>query len=72
MAYISTEYCYKCCKDTDFINGECRDCKLKENERAHKEHFAKLDILTLEERVRELEKQMYNLSINPPWIEPRY
>lgn len=67
MAHIQTKYCYECCWDTTHTNGKCNACKGREAENRHREHFARLDSLSLEERVREIEKQLYNLNINPPW-----
>ena len=72
MAYISNEYCFECCKETRFMNGKCVDCQHKEKKRAHAEHFAKLDMMSLEERVRRIEKILYEQSKNPPWKEPTY
>jgi hypothetical protein len=70
MFYQPAVYCYKCCKETQHYNGDCGICKEKERQRAHKEHFAKLDTMTLEERIRRLELNEYHMSKNPPWIKP--
>ena len=70
--FYQVSYCYDCCKDTGHYNGKCGDCEAAKRERLHREHFAKLDSMTLEERVRAIEKSLYEMSINPPWVEPRY
>ena len=72
MAFIRKEYCYICCKDTYHTNGECDCCVEHKAMQKHREHFAKLDSMTLEERIRRLEKFEYELLINPPWVEPTY
>lgn len=72
MAYISNDYCYTCCKNTTHCNGKCGVCKEQAAEKHHREHFALLDSMTLEERVRRLEKIDYDNFTNPPWIEPTY
>jgi hypothetical protein len=69
---FNTQYCYDCCKETGHYNGKCGQCAAKENEKKHREHFAALDSMTLEERIRRLEKIDYNHIVNPPWIEPTY
>ena len=72
MAFIRNKYCYTCCKDTRHTNGDCNVCSAQKAENDHRKHFAKLDSMTLEERIRRLEKIEYQTSINPPWIEPTY
>ena len=67
MAFVRDEYCRECCKDTVHTNGKCNNCGESEAKKKHRDHFAKLDKMTLEERVREIEKQLYNLNNNPPW-----
>ena len=72
MALLQTKYCFECCAERAFYNGKCAVCEAKEKEREHREHFLRLDSMTLEERVRNIEKQLYVLQKNPPWIEPTY
>lgn len=71
MALIQNEDCIECGKITLHINGKCRDCESNKASRARREHFGKLDALTLEERIRRLEEIEYNDSINP-FIDPTY
>ena len=73
MAFCLTKFCCECAKETMHTNGKCGVCEGKEA-RQHKEaHFARLDKMTLEERVRELENISYNRSIEPvsfDWGQP--
>ncbi len=70
--FYEQKYCFDCCEDTGHYNGKCGICNDKLAEKAHREHFALLDSMTLEERIRKIEIQLYNMSINPPWVEPTY
>jgi hypothetical protein len=69
--YYELKYCYVCCRDRGHYNGKCGDCSAIESMKKHREHFALLDSMTLEERIRRLEKHEYEQNINPPWAEPR-
>lgn len=73
MAVNKQCLCIKCmkgftaiCNPTDHPS-ECPDCKNKENETKERIHFAELDTLTLDERVRRIEKRLYsrNIKIKP-------
>ena len=70
--FLEYKYCYECCRETNHHNGKCSICVAAESKRRYKQHFANLDAMTLEERVRLIEKTLYKMSINPPWIEPTY
>lgn len=64
--------CSECGKHTMHFNGKCGDCDTKKRDRTKRQHFGALDALTIEERLRRIEKQLYDLNTNPPWIEPTY
>lgn len=71
MAHVIREHCDRCKKTTIHINGICRDCAGKDTSRKRREHFGRLNALTIEERLRRLEEIDYNDSINP-FVEPTY
>lgn len=72
MAKLDRKHCPVCNKATTHINGRCSDCRAEEKSLHRREHFGKLSALTVEERLHRIEEQLYNMSQNPPWIEPTY
>jgi hypothetical protein len=70
--YLENKYCHECCKPTQFYNGKCGNCEIIRAEKEHRDHFACLDCMTLEERIRRLEKIDYEYRINPPWCDKLY
>jgi hypothetical protein len=65
MAFCQNKFCNECVKKTMHTNGDCDICKARKA-REHKEvYFARLDKITLEERVRELEINAYARFIEP-------
>jgi len=43
----------------------CSDCEKLEKEVKEKAHFDVLDSMTIDERVRRIEKILYDMSVNP-------
>lgn len=72
MALVQREHCGRCDSVTIHINGTCRECASKDADRKRREHFGKLNALTIEERLRLIEEWQYQQQINPPWIGPSY
>jgi len=62
MAYVTDWACMACGKHLRGIrpqNGLCYDCDTNQKDRKRRDHFGRLDALTLEERVREIEEWIY-------------
>jgi hypothetical protein len=70
--FYQNKYCYICCRNTDHHDGDCCICREQKEELEHREHFSKLNAMTMEERVRRIEHILYEQKKNPPWVEPRY
>lgn len=66
MAYIGLPVTCHVCKNTyaPINNNGCPHCVQIEKEAKRKAHFAALDQLTLEERIRKIEEWIY--SYKPP------
>ena len=66
MAYVQEGICSRCKKSKMIIssarqfNTICNDCLAEKAERKRERHFAILDNMTLEERVRRIEQWIYN------------
>ena len=61
MAYLNTEYCHRCERDTPHINGECGPC----SERESREKIAAWNALTTEEKLIDLRKRVEHLEHGP-------
>jgi hypothetical protein len=73
MALCLTKMCYECAKETMHTNGECDVCKTRAAKQHREIHFATLDSMTLEQRVRKLEEDAYEDSVRPApfdWSQP--
>jgi len=69
MAVARMAMCSKCSTkftafNTDMSPDVCSACKKTDDEVKEKAHFNELDKLTLEERIRKLEKWSYNHKCN--------
>lgn len=64
MAYVGPEQkCWKCQKTYRPINnGDCPHCAKAEADEKEAAHFAMLDELSLEERIRRIEKWIYHFK----------
>jgi len=65
MARLENWVCMEC-QTTQYSsvpkNRVCSKCKAKGNEQKEREYFQHIDSLTIEERLREIEKWIYNHS----------
>jgi hypothetical protein len=59
MAYCAEDYCYDCKEETMHTNGKCGVCTERDQKSHEKKHFDELNKMTLEERVRRIEKWIY-------------
>ena len=65
MAYVCDWTCKVCRKDFHTAVPDdytCCDCDKKVADRKRREYFGKLDALTIEERIREIEEWIYEHS----------
>jgi|GEM_PF-6589325 len=66
MVVITNDVCTKCHKlkqiisSAGQINTVCAECQLKEANEQRRAHFAELDAMSLEDRVRRIEEWIYN------------
>jgi len=70
MAFIIIRTCIKCGESYDdytslykMTSHTCAKCKNKESENRKQQHFDKLDNMTIEQRLRRIEKIQYNNSL---------
>ena len=70
MAFVTEMYCIKCeqTKSVSIPSGHptpvvCSQCKAKESEEIRKRHFRILDGMFVEERIRLVEEQLYDLLL---------
>ena len=74
MAYLTNTTCDQC--GAEFMGdlfrglGTCSKCVKVEEAKKKAAHFTRLDKMTLEERMRELEEIAYRRSITPPQYVP--
>jgi len=76
MAVAVQETCIKCANTfTDYRSGglttrniTCPDCRRKEDQAKEDMHFATLDSLTIEERIRRIEEWIYHYK--PQYVDP--
>jgi hypothetical protein len=75
MAYNRQIICVKCRQEKTIIVGSgsyrppvCDECRDKEKVAKEENHFDKLDQMTLEQRVRRIEKILYD----KPWKYMRF
>jgi hypothetical protein len=61
MAYVSHESCFKCERTTQHINGDCVDCKGKED----RARIAAWNSQTIEEKLQDLRIRMERLERGP-------
>lgn len=63
------KYCYECEKETRHYNGKCAICEANREIKERKGHFAKLDKMTVEERIRRIERILYGQGYPPTDID---
>ena len=75
MAYQTTITCRECGKNKQVIVpssggyvSECGECKAKIEQEMRDRHFAELDALSLEERIRRIEEWIYDYK--PTHVPP--
>jgi hypothetical protein len=70
MALLSTITCLECGKEKEVVYGVrdfrniCHECERAKEEAKATAHFKHLDSLTIEERLRNIEKALYGLNKN--------
>ena len=65
MAYISDMQCSECKEiKRQVITGDsmCSDCRRKTASKQRRMHLGSLSALTVEERIRRIEEQLYDLN----------
>jgi len=63
MAYVTNWNCKKCGKhqhSSEPTHGMCYDCNTAMKDRERREYFGRLNALTLEERIREIEEWIHD------------
>jgi hypothetical protein len=75
MAYLDTIFCPRCKEQKRVMRGAgrpaptyCGDCQRAIDAEAEEKHFAELDALPLEERLRRVEKWIYHYQ--PRYVPP--
>jgi hypothetical protein len=61
MAFLDFNYCFKCEKETQHINGNCLFCC----ERLDRERIAKWNAQTIDEKLSNLRKRIEELERGP-------
>lgn len=61
MAYLSRQYCSKCEKEVDLINGKCVACACREV----RQETAAWQALTIEEKLLDIHKRLRILEAKP-------
>lgn len=74
MAYLTATTCIECSNGFmgNVLRGlaTCSNCVKLAADKKEAAHYARLDKMTVEERLRELEKISYRRSITPPRYVP--
>ena len=71
MAFQQSKHCVICNKLTIHIDNYCSDCQAKLTASKLKAYFDHKDTLTLEQRLEELEKDMYYMMTKKQdYIQP--
>lgn len=76
MAMLVSIFCRTCKKSKQVIAGSglrptiCSECKAKKSNQDEKAHFARLDSMTIKDRVREIEVWMYEHSDQKHYSPP--
>lgn len=68
MVLLINETCIRCgnVRQVDAKVRICNECLSFEEHEKHREHFERIDKMTLEERVRDIEEWIYQLSNTHP------
>jgi hypothetical protein len=57
---------------TGHFNGKCSRCSGEQADLERRQHFGRLDAMTVEERLREIENTLYRWCQDPPWNIGQY